>query len=436
MKTVFKPREAKGLTGKITLTFNYGTKKRFRYSTGLTIQSRKNWDFKKNRIKNVVAEPFRIEINNKLNELQNNLEKQYHIWKLDDQVEVSNLLLRDFCDNFFNKKQKEESKVEIKTLLQFHDWFLNNYSKKPLPTTGRSLANGTIRTYKNTLNILKRFNREVYDIDFNDITLEFYDDFIEWLYDQGYSNNYIGTIIKILKTVMNAAFEKGLHNSLDYKKRIFKKPTEEVFNIYLTEDEIERIENVDLEKFQPKYLNDHFYATEKKMKQARDLFLLSCYTGLRVSDFNKLTSDNIKIINKLPYLSLTPQKTRKPLTLPIHKIVRRILDKHEGNPPPPMPNQHINYCIKHLGFLAEINDEVSKTVTKGGKPITTTYKKYEMIMNHTGRRSLVTNAYKNGMPIADIMVLSGHSSEKMLRKYLKLGDQELAQQIGNHKFFQ
>ena len=51
--------------------------------------------------------------------------------------------------------------------------------------------------------------------------------------DQDYSLNYIGTHIRILKTIMNASHEKNFHSNLDFKKSWFKKPGEEVYNIYL-----------------------------------------------------------------------------------------------------------------------------------------------------------------------------------------------------------
>ena len=42
------------------------------------------------------------------------------------------------------------------------------------------------------------------------------------------------------------------------------------------------------------------------------------------------------------------------------------------------------------------------------------------------RRTFATNAYKNKVSLSSIMVITGHSSEKMLRKYLKLDNEERA----------
>ena len=51
---------------------------------------------------------------------------------------------------------------------------------------------------------------------------------------------------------------------------------------------------------------------------------------------------------------------------------------------------------------------------------------YDCLMTHTARRTFATNAYKHKISLSSIMVITGHSSEKMLRKYLKLDSEERA----------
>ena len=43
----------------------------------------------------------------------------------------------------------------------------------------------------------------------------------------------------------------------------------------------------------------------------RDVFLIGCYTGLRVSDYNSITSDNIIERNGIKFLEVLPTKTKK-----------------------------------------------------------------------------------------------------------------------------
>ena len=53
--------------------------------------------------------------------------------------------------------------------------------------------------------------------------------------------------------------------------------------------------------------------------------------------------------------------------------------------------------------------------------------KYELITSHTARRSGVTNLYKTGLlDTREMMSISGHLSEKVFEKYIKVGTSEQA----------
>jgi len=58
-----------------------------------------------------------------------------------------------------------------------------------------------------------------------------------------------------------------------------------------------------------------------------------------------------------------------------------------------------------------------------------------LVCCHTARRSFCTNAYNSGMPPHDIMVFSGHSSEKILLTYIKASIMERVKRAGEHEFF-
>ena len=51
---------------------------------------------------------------------------------------------------------------------------------------------------------------------------------------------------------------------------------------------------------------------------------------------------------------------------------------------------------------------------------------YTMLKTNTCRRSFATNAYRANVPLSAIMAVTGHSSEDMLRRYLKLSNKERA----------
>lgn len=421
----------------IHLTFHYGKKKRFRYSTGLKIQNVKNWDVKKMRIKNVIEERFKAEVNNQLNNFQAYLEEQFVDLAVNQKVNVDNEVLKEISNKFFNKASGNQEENNALELMDFYSWYIINYTTKPLPTTGGPLSPGTAKTYLNSYKILKRFNDSVYKLTYKKITLSFYDDFIQWLHDQDYSSNYIGTQIKVLKTVLTSSTEKGLNTNLDYTKKYFRKPTEDIDNIFLTEAEIQLIIELDVAHFKTIKTNKTLSITPEKLSKARDLFIIGCSTGLRVSDFNRLTRNNIYFDEQgKSYFRLIVRKGLKPITIPINSTAQSILNANNGHPPERMPEQHINYCIKILGRLAGIDEMTNKTITKGGKSRTMTVPKHDLISNHTARRSFCTNAYLSGMPTADIMAISGHATEKVFYNYIKVNDLQRAVKIAEHNFFQ
>ena len=437
-KVTFKLRTSTtNKSGKIYLIFQYGSNNRFRYSTGLKVENAKNWDTKRMRVKNVIEEKYKAEVNSQLNNLKTTIEDFYNDHVVNRKKSLNNELLKEISDSFFNKRVLRNQESSFIELLPYYDWFISNYKTKPLPTTGRPLGEGTAKTYRNSYNILKRFSDTEYNLYYDNITLNFYDDFINWLYDQEYSSNYIGTQVKVLKTILKSATDKKFNTNLDYTNRYFRKPVENVDNIYLSQDEIVKISNLDLSDFKQTKRNKNLTITRSMLEKARDLFIVGCSTGLRVSDYNNLCKENIfKNEDDNYYFRVVTKKNKKPVTIPINSIAKEILEKNDWLPPEKLPEQHINYCIKILGSLADIDELTSKTVTKGGKPNTITTPKYNLISNHTARRSFCTNAYLSGMPTSDIMAISGHSTEKVFYNYIKVNDLERAVKIGRHRFFQ
>jgi len=376
---------------------------------------------------------IRDEINEKLKYFDSFVYKKLNNYNSLDPKEKQRLLKNDI-EIYFNKK-KESKENKPLSLLEFYNWYIEYYKSHPLPTTGKNMRNTSAKTYKSAYKLIKQFNDYIYNIDYNTITLKFYDDFVSFLVDKDYSLNYIGAQIKLLKTIMNTSFEKDLHQSLDFKKKHFKKPSEEVHNIYLTIGELKKIENADFSDLKKELISKTLYITKELAERSRDLFLIGAYTGLRISDYKKLNSNNFIEENGKQYLRVKSQKTGKFVTIPLHPVIKNILKKRNNKLPKYIPDQHLNYAIKKIGEISKINDTQTKEITKGGKKVIIEQAKYEFITSHTARRSFCTNAYKSGMPVADIMQLSGHSSEKIFYNYIKLNDIEKAEKISSNKFF-
>ena len=63
---------------------------------------------------------------------------------------------------------------------------------------------------------VKEWPKQPYkSLDFNDITLDFYNAFMKLFYDRDCGANYVGKHIKTIKTIMRQSIDEGLHNNTE-----------------------------------------------------------------------------------------------------------------------------------------------------------------------------------------------------------------------------
>ncbi len=229
------------------------------------------------------------------------------------------------------------------------------------------------------------------------------------------STNSIGKKITTLKTILNAATDRGVNTNTAFKSRRFTATREESDSIYLNDTDLDQLYKLDLTE-------------NTRLERVRDLFLLGAYTGLRFSDFTRLTADNITG----DMITMHQSKTGAKVTIPLHPITNTILQRYNGHAPKALSNQKMNEYLKELGKAANISEQVSKTITKGGKQITKNFQKWELISTHTARRSFATNLYKSGFPAQSIMQITGHKTERAFLKYIKATKEEHAKMLSLH----
>lgn len=385
----------------IFMSFSYEGK-RVRLSTGEKIAP-KDWLKTEQRVRKTHKEAESI--NQRLISIATDYRNSYRELKNDSQA-VNIKSLRRKIDKIHNVVRSEF------TLQGFIEHFIN---------TRTSVSPGTIKSYKTTREVLKRFakskNRTV---DFDSIDMNFYDDFRAYLSKNlEYSDNTVGKHIKNLKLFMNEASERGIHNNMEFLKKGFKVPKEDIDNIYLTEEEISILYHLDLSK-------------DEKLDQARDLFIVGCYTGLRFSDFTQLKRENIR--NGM--ISLRTQKTGELVAIPVHPIIEDIINKYKrqysSGFPPALDNYLMNRYLKIIGKMAGFTELHTIKKTRGGKKVEDTFKKFELMTTHTARRSFATNLFLQEFPAISIMKITGHRSEKNFMNYIKMTPHQNAEKLRKH----
>ena len=97
-----------------------------------------------------------------------------------------------------------------------------------------------IRHYRTVLNKLVQYEKLIRRrLSFEDININFYNQFRIWIYGQEYSDNYFGSFIKVIKQVYREARDVDhLHNLNGTAHKNFITVAKESDSIYLSVDEL------------------------------------------------------------------------------------------------------------------------------------------------------------------------------------------------------
>ncbi|MFZ5939052.1 MAG: site-specific integrase [Bacteroidota bacterium] len=378
-----------------------------------------HWDQSKESVKIRADFPGMDKTKKDLRDLKAFIEDEYLQIRHTGKVETDWLAIT--VEKYWNPDKYKKKKT---TLFSFIEEFIEKAPSRPNTKTGRPVSYKMIREYSRTFEYLKAFSKHLgRDIDFNDIDLEFYEEFVSFLQDQNatvrnkdkkvkLATNTIGKKIQTLKIFLNAATEKGINTSTKFKSRRFQTLTEESDNIYLNTRELEQLYNLDLSE-------------SPTLDRVRDLFLVGCWTGCRFSDVKQITRDRIQD----GYIHIIQEKTGQKVVIPIHPTVEAIMNKYGGDLPRVITNQKFNEYLKEVAQKAELNTPFHKTITRGGVKQSIKYHKWELTTTHTARRSFATNLYKAGFPARSIMQITGHRTEDAFLKYIKVTPEEHARML-------
>lgn len=317
----------------------------------------------------------------------------------------------------------EKAREERKTLsvLEYYDKFLQELRDGVRKSDkGTQASERTITNYQQGFNRLQEFQKALGEpITWESIDRAFMGRYVKFLQgdsrgEDAYNTNTCAKRCKEIKHIVRAARLDGV-TTISVPEFRFGEVA--VDSIYLSADEIKRFAGADLSGLPQGY------------ETARDLFLVGCYTGQRVSDYAVIKADQIFTgEDGRTYLSITQKKTGRRVVVHAGPELNAILAKY-NNRLPALGDQVINRYIKEIARRAGIDEMVERVSTKGGKAYKIKSPKYELVTSHTARRSFATLAYLGGWDSVDIMSYTGHSSEKMLLKYIKSTPEDNARRI-------
>lgn len=411
----------------------YHESKRIKVSTGLKVVS-EAWNVKMQRCE--ISSRFTERVNRasrKVNKLLDAILERWKrttedgntLWrqsKLHTREEIIKGDLAYIVSRVMKAEEEEEEKKQI-TPLQYFDRYVEKMTHKVDPRSGRYIGMRTQIHHRTVLKRIKDFMEEKHiNDDFSVFDERFARLFTDWAYtSKNYRQNTIPATFSVLKVWLNAAKAERLFDGEEYKK--YPSKGADVDNIYLTEDEIERIYRLDI----PTLIAKGEIDAKSQIEKTRDLFVIGCWTGLRRSDINRLEKALFDLEKN--EVTIVTEKTGEKVTIPMHPFIKELYVKYDGKFPKLTDKANTNRHLQEIGRHAQIDEKVMMKENRGGKIDGKIYKKYQLIKMHTARRSFATNLYLKGAPTLKIMKLTGHTTETNFLKYIKITREETTEQM-------
>jgi len=223
------------------------------------------------------------------------------------------------------------------------------------------------------------------------------------------SQNQVSNIFSRLRHIIRAAGSgvgnKGYHSNQAHELPDFRIGREDSYKHYLNFEELDRMLSTD-------------FSDASSLEEVRDMFVLSCFTGLRLSDAKTLNRDNLHITSSgKEQIKIYCTKPKRYVNIPLLPKAKQILEKYNwalcyyADPV-------YNRKIKEVAARAGIDTPGEHTQTRAGKKTTATFAKWEKVCSHDARRSFATNFYEMGLSASLLMQITGHSREQMFFNYI------------------
>ena len=323
----------------------------------------------------------------------------------------------------WKRKAQGKQRASMKHLT-FNQWVKEFIEDAPnrLNGKGKKISHRTIQKYNTVYTQLCQYSIKHigHQISFEDWNRELLDGYKRFRAKQAISINTIAKDVKVIKMWLKESYTTNLHDNRAHMETYFSPKQVKTLKVHLTLQDLTLLEAVKLPS------KGRHGQTVTALETVRDLFLLACWTGVRISDLKRFP-EMIKDAwdangGSCPeYITFIQSKTNSPVKAPVLDAAQRIINKHNGSLPEAINEQKMNATIKKVLKLAGITRMVetpstSMTTSKAiRKPIN------ELVTLHTARRTFATNMHSlEVLSVNELMSLTGHESESALKTYLNI----------------
>ena len=264
----------------------------------------------------------------------------------------------------------------------------------------RNLNEVTKKTQRRTLSVLKEFKKE---LTFKEIDVIFLMNFQRYLEMKGLKTNSVYKYFKNIRTYVNLAIVMDLMDNNDYPFKKFKLKQVNGNRDFLTPEELKKIEKFDLSK-------------DNVLDKVKDIFLFSCYIGIRFSDIVRLTKENIFKMDKNEWLRYTPLKSKFNNDSATQKIINVPIDKLFNGKAFIIFNKY----KEEKQYL--FDDFTNSQINEHLKTINEKLKLDKVLTFHVARHTCATNLIYHGVPITTVQKILGHEKVEVTQLYAKVID--------------
>lgn len=303
----------------------------------------------------------------------------------------------------------------------------------------RQTNQGTISQYTNYYNSFVEFIKDKSEMTvFNQYSIN---DYKNYLIDKNGSataiNRKVGFVVSIINNVLCVESEY-LHLNLHpvtYNKLSDKRTREEIGRFPLSESEVLEIANLEINETDTYTFKDvapknedgkvnNKYGSKidgKKLKEYRDIFVLQCDCGQRISDTKQFIKGNYTVItnNGNTYFEIKTKKSRYKQSAFIRKtaIVESFLETYKDGFTVNIDkldnaDSYYNVSIRKLCQLANINRIIEYTDSKN---VSHKVPLYQKITSHDARHTFITNMVIKGFSPDVLCWMTGHNDDTMIK---------------------
>lgn len=268
-------------------------------------------------------------------------------------------------------------------------------------------SNLRISTLKNHLSTLQVLIQYQPDVSFDDMTFNFLLNFERFLLEHKYHRNTIAKHMKHLKRYINLAINKDLFELQKYPFRKYKIKYMDSKRGHLTPEELEKLERV-----APKL--------QRTLRRTLDMFLFSCYTGLRFSDIVSIKHENFHLIDDKLWLIYSSVKTDVNVRLPLFLLFDgKAMSIYE------------RYSRRRSKTLFDVSVSANSNVNKQLKRICQLACVDKKLSFHMARHTNATLLLYNGANITTVQKLLGHKSVRTTEIYSDIMDMTVIRDLEN-----